>query len=83
MPLLLNQDDLQPLLSSPEFYPRLFDVIRNSLLRQHDDQPGDVSWLAFPTSQPQTFWLSYEWRLRCARSTHPGQRALADCRLAE
>lgn len=54
MPLLLNQDDLQPLFRSPAFYPDLFDVIRGSLLRQRDDQPGDVSWLAFPTSQPRT-----------------------------
>ena len=54
MPLLISQDDLQPLFTSAEFYPRLFDVIRDSLLQQRDDRPGDVSWLAFPTSQEQT-----------------------------
>ncbi len=54
MPLLINQDDLKPLFTSEDFYPRLFDVIRDSLLQQNAERPGDVSWLAFPTSQEQT-----------------------------
>lgn len=52
MPLLLGQKDLQPLLASDTFYPDLFAVIQDSLLRQHDDDPGVVSWLAFPTARP-------------------------------
>ncbi|HEV2661668.1 MAG TPA: hypothetical protein VGU68_13755, partial [Ktedonobacteraceae bacterium] len=54
MPLLINQDDLKPLFTSEDFYARLFDVIRDSLLQQNAERPGDVSWLAFPTSQEQT-----------------------------
>jgi alanine dehydrogenase len=51
MPLLLSQDDLRPLFASATFYPRLFQVIRDALLSQHDDQPGVVAWLAFPTAE--------------------------------
>jgi alanine dehydrogenase len=51
MPLLLNQDDLRPLLSGATFYPELFQLIRASLLRQDNQRPGVVSWLAFPTAQ--------------------------------
>jgi ornithine cyclodeaminase/alanine dehydrogenase-like protein (mu-crystallin family) len=51
MPLLLGQDDLRPLFASATFYPQLFQVIRDALLRQPDDRPGVVSWLAFPTAE--------------------------------
>lgn len=51
MPLLLSQDDLRPLFASATFYPQLFQVIRDALLRQQDDQPGVVAWLAFPTAE--------------------------------
>lgn len=54
MPLLISQSDLQPLFTSADFYLHLFDVIRDSLLQQNDDGPGDVSWLAFSTSHEQT-----------------------------
>lgn len=50
MSLLLSASDLRPLFTDADFYPKLFDVIRNSLLQQHDDEPGVVSWLAFPTA---------------------------------
>jgi ornithine cyclodeaminase/alanine dehydrogenase-like protein (mu-crystallin family) len=53
MPLFLSQDDLRPLFTSPTFYPQLFQVIRDALLRQQDDRPGVVSWLAFPTAMEQ------------------------------
>lgn len=51
MPLLLSQDDLRPLFASVTFYPQLFQVIRDALLRQQDNQPGVVAWLAFPTAE--------------------------------
>ncbi len=51
MSLLLSASDLRPLFISDTFYADLFQVIRNALLRQHDDEPGTVSWLAFPTAQ--------------------------------
>ena len=51
MPLLLSQDDLRPLFASATFYPQLFQVIRDALLHQQDDQPGVVAWLAFPTAE--------------------------------
>lgn len=51
MPILLSQDDLRPLFTSASFYPHLFQVIHDALLRQNNDQPGVVSWLAFPTAQ--------------------------------
>ncbi|MDQ2713440.1 MAG: hypothetical protein M3Z08_00865 [Chloroflexota bacterium] len=53
MPLLLNQHDLRPLLTGETFYADLFQVIRDALLRQKPDEPGAVSWLAFPTTQEQ------------------------------
>ncbi len=51
MSLLLSASDLRPLFTDANFYPKLFEVIQNSLLRQHDDEPGVVSWVAFPTAQ--------------------------------
>ncbi len=53
MPLLLNQDDLHPLFSSKTFYEDLFQVIRDALLHQNANEPGMVSWLAFPMAQEQ------------------------------
>jgi hypothetical protein len=53
MPLLLNQDDLRPLLTGENFYTDLFQVICDALLRQNDNEPGVVSWLAFPMAQEQ------------------------------
>lgn len=48
MPLLLTQDDLRPLLEGPDFFARIFQVIRDALLEQHSTTPGHLSWLAFP-----------------------------------
>ena len=51
MSLLLSASDLRPLFTNANFYPKLFEVIQNSLLQQHENEPGVVSWLAFPTAQ--------------------------------
>jgi hypothetical protein len=51
MSLLASASDLHPLFSSVDFYPQLFKVIENSLLQQQDNEPGVVSWIAFPMVQ--------------------------------
>ncbi len=38
------------LFTSATFYSELFQTIRDALLHQDDDEPGSVSWLAFPTA---------------------------------
>ena len=53
MPLLLTQDDLQPLIEGSHFFDDVFQVIKDSLFQSQGSDLGHLSWLAFPLGQEE------------------------------